>query len=230
MTGQSQGIGTGVDYATIKYNSAGAEQWVNRYNGSANSADAAFALALDHSGNIYVTGFSSETLTSRDYATIKYNAEGIEQWVIKYNGTANSDDAAIAIAVDDPENVYVTGVSVGVGTGLDFATIKYSQSTGISQISSEIPEQFSLSQNYPNPFNPNTVIRYSLIGNRFVNLKVYDVLGKNIMTLVNEKQSPGTYQIEFDGSGLPSGVYFYRLSATGGAGEFTDTKRMILLK
>lgn len=230
VTGQSDGIGTDVDCATIKYNSAGAEQWVNRYNGSANSTDNAVDLALDHSGNIYVTGFSSETLTSLDYATIKYNAEGIEQWVIKYNGTANSDDAAMSVAVDDLDNVYVTGVSLGIGTGPDYATVKYSQSTGISQISSIIPEQFSLSQNYPNPFNPNTIINYELRVTSYAKLVVYDIMGREVTTLVNEKQSPGTYQVEFSAtggeSGLPSGVYFYRLTA----GEFTDTKRMMIVK
>ena len=226
VTGQSHGIGTDVDYATIKYNSAGAEQWVNRYNGSANYADNATALTLDHSGNIYVTGFSSETLTSWDYATIKYNADGTEQWVIKYNGTANSTDAAISIAVDDPENVYVTGVSTGVGTGPDYATIKYSQTTGIEHISSELPEQLSLSQNYPNPFNPVTNLEFEISDLGFVSLKVYDILGKEVATLVYEKLSPGKYKVEFDGRGLTSGVYFYRLTA----GEFTETKRMMLIQ
>ncbi|MBK8983249.1 MAG: T9SS type A sorting domain-containing protein [Ignavibacteria bacterium] len=83
-----------------------------------------------------------------------------------------------------------------------------------------------MSQNYPNPFNPNTVIRYSITGNRNVNLKVFDALGKEIVTLVNEKQNTGSYLVDFYGEGLPSGVYFYRLQA----GEFVETKSMILLK
>jgi len=226
VTGQSYGIGTHVDYATIKYNSAGAEQWVNRYNGTANYADNAVAIALDHSGNIYVTGNSYDTVTSSDYTTIKYNADGTQQWVTKYNGTANSDDVAMTIAVDISGNVYVTGVSYDSLTGLDFATIKYSQSTGISQTSSIIPEHFSLSQNYPNPFNPVTNLEFGISDWGFVSLKVYDILGKEVSTLVNEKLSPGNYKVEFDGSGLPSGVYFYRITA----GEFTDTKRMLLVK
>jgi hypothetical protein len=101
-----------------------------------------------------------------------------------------------------------------------------SEIQGVKQISGLVPSSFSLERNYPNPFNPNTVIRYSLTGNRFVTLKVFDVLGKEVATLVNEKQSPGTYQVEFVGSNLPSGVYFYRIIA----GDFTDTKGMILLK
>ncbi len=79
-------------------------------------------------------------------------------------------------------------------------------------------------QNYPNPFNPKTIINYQLRITNLVKLTVYDVLGHEVSTLVNEKQSPGTYQVEFDGSGLSSGVYFYKLVTEG----FTDVKRMML--
>jgi len=96
----------------------------------------------------------------------------------------------------------------------------------IKPSSSEILKEFSLSQNYPNPFNPVTVIRYSLIENGFVNLKVFDVRGNEIATLVNEKQNAGSYAAEFNGEGLPSGVYFYNLETR----SFAETKRMILLK
>jgi len=89
-----------------------------------------------------------------------------------------------------------------------------------------VREDFHLSQNYPNPFNPKTVIGYSLTGNRYVSLKVYDVLGKEIITLVNEKQNAGSYTVNFNGESFPSGIYFYRLEA----GDFAESKRMILLK
>ena len=96
----------------------------------------------------------------------------------------------------------------------------------VSNISSEIPDQFDLKQNYPNPFNPNTVIRYSLKGNHFITLKVFDALGKEVAALVNENQNAGTYEVDFDGSGLSSGIYFYKLEAGG----YVETKSMILLK
>ena len=83
-----------------------------------------------------------------------------------------------SIAIDNIGNVYVTGPSPGNGTDWDYATIKYSQSTGINQISSEIPEQFSLSQNYPNPFNPVTQFGIWNFGFGICSLKVYDLLGK----------------------------------------------------
>jgi len=102
---------------------------------------------------------------------------------------------------------------------------------GINSINSSLPSSFYLSQNYPNPFNPTTNIKYQITGtpgvnNKLVTLKIYDVLGKEIETLVNEKQSPGTYEVTWDGSNYPSGVYFYKLTA----GDFTETKKMILLK
>jgi hypothetical protein len=96
--------------------------------------------------------------------------------------------------------------------------------TGIS--GTETPVTFSLSQNYPNPFNPTTNIKYQIANNNIVTLKVYDILGKELITLVNEKQSPGDYEIKFNGSKLSSGIYFYKLTA----GDFSDVKSMILIK
>lgn len=107
-----------------------------------------------------------------------------------------------------------------------------SEIIGIQNISTEIPSLFSLSQNYPNPFNPSTKIRFDVImdsrfrGNDKVVLKVYDVRGREVQTLVNERLQPGTYEATFDGNGLNSGVYFYKLMTN----DYTETKRMILLK
>lgn len=98
--------------------------------------------------------------------------------------------------------------------------------TIIKQTSSIIPEKFSLNQNYPNPFNPNTVLNYSLPGTQYSILKVFDALGKEITTLVNEMQNAGSYSVEFDGSNLSSGIYFYKLESE----KFSETKRMVLLK
>ena len=85
---------------------------------------------------------------------------------------------------------------------------------------------FKLEQNYPNPFNPTTNIKYSILKESFVTIKVYDILGKEITTLVNERKSAGNYSINFDGSNLPSGIYFYRMQA----GSFVSTKKFVLLK
>jgi hypothetical protein len=102
VTGQSIGSGTGNDYVTIKYNSAGAELWTATYNGPGNSDDWAYSIAVDGSGNVYVTGGSRGSGTLDDFATIKYNANGVEQWVQTYNGPGNGNDVAASIALTGP--------------------------------------------------------------------------------------------------------------------------------
>ncbi len=108
---------------------------------------------------------------------------------------------------------------------------------GIQTISSDIPKSFSLSQNYPNPFNPSTKINFSIPSVettrqakpkawRVVSLKIFNALGSEITTLVNQQLQPGTYSVEWDASNYPSGLYFYKLTS----GNFTETKRMILIK
>jgi hypothetical protein len=89
-----------------------------------------------------------------------------------------------------------------------------------------VPFVFSLEQNYPNPFNPSTTISYQVPEKEFVTLKVYNVLGKEVTTLVSEEKAVGKYEVKFDASSLTSGIYFYRLQA----GSFVETKKMILIK
>lgn len=96
----------------------------------------------------------------------------------------------------------------------------------VEKISTEIPKDFILNQNYPNPFNPKTVISYSLPKSEFVSLKVFDALGREIVSLVNEYQSSGSYRITFDAGNISSGIYFYRLESNG----VTLTRNMILIK
>ena len=127
VTGYSLGGGINNDYATIKYYPNGDTAWVRRYNGPGNWDDFAYAIAVDGSGNVYVTGESEGSGTNYDYATIKYYPDGDTAWVRRYNGPGNSTDYAFAIAVDGSGNVYVTGYSYGSGTNVDYATIKYVQ-------------------------------------------------------------------------------------------------------
>jgi len=86
--------------------------------------------------------------------------------------------------------------------------------------------EYELSQNYPNPFNPSSTISYQIPELSFVTIKIYDVLGIEIMTLVSEEKSTGNYEVEFNAARLPSGVYFYTLTS----GVFSDTKKLLLLK
>jgi len=116
----------------------------------------------------------------------------------------------------------------GIVTAISAVRTRYVQRflTSVEPVSPVVPEAFALDQNYPNPFNPNTKIGFKVAGSVFVSLKVYDVLGREVATLVNEQLTPGTYSATHSAENLPSGVYFYRLTS----GSFTETKRMLLLK
>jgi hypothetical protein len=111
----------------------------------------------------------------------------------------------------------------GSAYGLYFNRYSYTVNIGNQ---GETPVSYNLSQNYPNPFNPATKINFSIPKGEFVSLKVYDILGREVSTLVNKQMTVGTYSIDFDASKLSSGVYFYRLDA----GSFTQTKKMIVQK
>ena len=121
-----------------------------------------------------------------------------------------------------PSTGYIAGY--GLPQALLYKTI--TGGVSVQNISTEIPPSYFLGQNYPNPFNPRTVISFQLPVDSKVVIKVYDIMGREMETLVNERLQPGTYETTFNGSNYTSGVYFYKLST----GDFTDTKRMILLK
>jgi hypothetical protein len=123
VTGESPGSDGFPDYATIKYDNSGQQQWVARYNGTGNGDDGAAGIAIDGSGNVYVTGGSAAPDGGFDYATIKYNAVGQQQWASRYRAPNSLGDFATAIAVSSSGDVYVTGQSSG-----DYGTIKYNSS------------------------------------------------------------------------------------------------------
>ncbi len=115
--------------------------------------------------------------------------------------------------------------SILVGTDNGVYVVSYTTVTAVNELPHN-PTTFTLSQNYPNPFNPTTTIRYSISKRGFITLSVYNILGQLVKTLVNEEKSPGTYETSFDGTSLPSGTYFYRLTA----GNYSRTEKMVLLK
>ena len=96
----------------------------------------------------------------------------------------------------------------------------------VKKISTEVPDKYTLGQNYPNPFNSMTKIQFQVPSSKFIKLVVFDLLGREVRTLVNEYKKAGTYEVRFESGDLPSGIYFYRMETNG----FTDVKRMILLK
>lgn len=130
ITGSSNSAGVGTeDYLTIKYNSAGSEEWTSRINGSGGSVDIAYALVIDSSGSIIITGGSVGSGSGYDYFTIKYSSAGDTLWTRRYNGPKNSKDIAYSIALDDSQNIFITGESEGLtgthGIFEDYATVKY---------------------------------------------------------------------------------------------------------
>ncbi|MGA2669569.1 MAG: SBBP repeat-containing protein, partial [Ignavibacteria bacterium] len=133
VTGQVSGYGADLDYTTIKYNNSGVQQWLVIYHGPLDTSNNyATAIAVDASGNVYITGASMGIGTQADFATIKYNSAGVQLWLARYNGPGNSGDYGRAIAVDDSGNVYVTGESYNTSSLYNFATVKYN-SSGVQQ-------------------------------------------------------------------------------------------------
>jgi len=207
------------DGVTIKYSPTGDSLWTKRINGFTNNDVMPNGLTVDNNNFIYVTGQfpmqSSGTQFFQKYSPFgdslwNFNIQGVNHWSIGL--FINIDNAGSAI--------------IGSSRGEGIMLTKYSNVTSIRQISSEVPESYTLEQNYPNPFNPSTVVNYELRVTGHVSFKVFDISGKEVAALVNEKQNAGTYSVTFNASNLSSGTYFYRLTT----GEFSETKKMILTK
>ncbi len=141
---------------------------------------------------------------------------------------------ARAAAAWQPASPPKAGIMVYAANNLkSFTDGVFGALTGVDDRQEQIPQEFVLMQNYPNPFNPLTIIKYTVGGNRGwglgvrdVSLVIYDVLGRKVAVLVNERKAPGSYEVQFDGSGLASGVYIYRLTA----GSFVQSRKMLLVK
>ena len=133
---------------------------------------------------------------------------------------------------DTPDSTNITHIcfpdslhGFGVGNYGNIIKYVYQKPTNVQPEPGKI-SSFYLTQNYPNPFNPATTINYQMPELNFVTIKIYDVLGKEVATLVNEEKPAGNYQIEFNGANLPSGIYFYRIQAN----DYVETRKMVLLK
>lgn len=141
------------------------------------------------------------------------------------NGEATEDWQIVGKSVDSLEVVLNADYRL---RWVDIPRHMFYKQEIVTTVASEFwtPETFTLSQNYPNPFNPSTVIEFALPEREFVNLKIYDMLGNEIETLVNEQLNPGKFRVDWNATNRAAGVYFYRLQA----GEFVETKKLILLK
>ncbi|RPI12635.1 MAG: T9SS C-terminal target domain-containing protein [Ignavibacteriae bacterium] len=216
------------DFCTIKYNITGVQQWLIRYNGPGNGNDIANSIAIDQQENLYVCGKSKGTNSGYEFCTIKYNSSGVQQWVQRYTGQGYGGGDGMSVVVDTFLNVYVSGSDFNSAlNSFDFCTIKYTQQVGLTPISIEIPNKYFLSQNYPNPFNPSTLIEFSIPKNNVhIRLSVYNVTGKLITILLDEKLNAGTYKVNFVAENLSTGVYFYKMET----GDFIESKKMVKIK
>ncbi len=182
-------------------------------------------LAIDGNENIYVSSWGTNSIYRYD------NAFSLPAELIS---SGHSGPADIFYNLRDN----ILAVPNYYSNHVDFIPITPAD---VDEYCSQIPQTVDLSQNYPNPFNPSTKIQFRIAEFGFVNLKVYDVLGNEIKTLLNEEKPAGVYKVEFDGTALTSGIYFYRLQfytaisetdspSTGSGQGFVETKKMICIK
>ncbi len=217
VTGKSYSNSSYDRCVTIRYGMDGEELWANHENSPnpliiVEGTD----IVVDGSGNVYVTGYCVGSPSREDIVTVKYNLYGERQWQARFTGPNNSEDKASSISLDKYGNVYVTGTSSEFQNSW-FVTLKY-------QVFN--PKRYSISQNYPNPFNAGTTFEYKLTVSGVVSLKIYDILGREVATLLNEPKQPGLYKQHWDAGSLATGVYLYRLQI----GDFIEMKKLLLLK
>jgi hypothetical protein len=141
-------------------------------------------------------------------------------------GNASGFTSTYDVKWDEKENLYSVSYYGWTVEKWRYNGTLPSFTTGVEQMGEAVPTGYALSQNYPNPFNPSTTIDFSLPASGFVSLKVFDLLGREVATLVNEEKAAGSYRATFEASSLPSGTYFYTLKS----GSFSEVKKMTLLK
>jgi hypothetical protein len=178
-------------------------------------------IRVDAEGNIYM-------IASRDSSivTMKISPDGFLEW--EAHCSYGDTTLPVGLWLDSLGNVYVVAQHVVYNPHqITYSIVKYVQTPDFVQSNPfEVPLFYALSQNYPNPFNPTTTISYQLPVNSNVTLKIFDMLGREIATLVNERQQAGQKVVQWDASTFSSGIYFCRLTA----GNCIETKKMLLLR
>ena len=206
------GVAVGHD-GTILRTTDGGANWLSQTSGTTISlVDVSFIDV--NTGTVVGGGWDYPN----QYNVILRTTNGGTTWTSQSSGTTK---ILYGVSFTDAN----TGAAVG-----EWGTIIHTTNGGVTFVEEErtheMPAGFSLSPNYPNPFNPTTSMQYTISSRQFVTLKVYDILGREVATLVNEEKTAEEYEVEFDGTGLPSGIYIYQLKAS----SFVETRKMILLK
>ncbi|MBI5404465.1 MAG: choice-of-anchor D domain-containing protein [Ignavibacteriae bacterium] len=194
-----------------------------------NFLGASYLRGVDYLSDVNGDGVRDILISTQQPGTVRVlnGATGVQMWAYIWGSSLNQrgDRCAVLNSIDG------NSTTEFIGGCRDSRLICFSGGInipiGIRNISGVVPDKFSLEQNYPNPFNPTTNIRYQISKNSDVTLKIFDILGKEIATPIdNEKHTAGTYEISWDASKYPSGVYFYKMKA----GDFSAVKRMVLVK
>jgi hypothetical protein len=226
----------------VKLNSSGMLQWSKTVGGD--TTDHAYSIIQTTDGGYAIAGYTNSFgAESNDMYIVKFdegwNTCGNTSSFASSSGTGGITTSPTPTVTSPTLTIASPSLMIGSGgTVTNICTI-----VGIKKPDGELPQEYKLEQNFPNPFNPSTNIKYQIArhggsSTSFVTLKVYDILGREVATLVNEIQKPGVYEIKFPDNSLtnnqiPSGIYFYRIEVIdplGRTGNYSETKRMILLK
>jgi hypothetical protein len=217
----------GWDYLTIKYSPQGDSLWVKRFNPVTSSNDEPVSVVPDNFQNIYVTGKSDRLLFNR-ISTVVYSPSGDAIHLLNYDTTQMfRNHEPVRMTKDSSGSVYIAGISQNSSGKWDMLILKYSALTGISQISSTLPDKFDISQNYPNPFNSQTKIQFSIPKKSNTEIYLYNTLGQKVSVIFKKELPEGSYEINFDSRNLSSGVYFYQFKINE---ELIKTKQMVIIK
>jgi len=225
IAGVKESLVTYDDMWLIKTNSSGEMLWEKTYDYGVGDNEEGNSVVQTSDGGFAICGIGTNIVGfSEDILIIRTDELGDTLWTIAYGDS--SYDVGNSIIQSSDGGYIIAGAEESFVNGVNFLLMKIDSDLLPSVDEKFIPSEFSLSQNYPNPFNPSTKIKYQIPEMSFVTLKVYDVLGNEVATLVNKEKPAGEYEVEFNASKLPSGIYFYQIKA----GEFIQTKKMIFIK
>jgi len=226
--GATSSFGNGQeDIYLIRTDANGDILWTKTYGGPGTEWASSISQ-LTSDGFIIVGQTNSFGYGNDDVYVLRINSNGDTLWTQTYGGSNN--DCGRSVKQTSNGGFAIAGYSSSFGSGdYDVYLIQTQPDLAsgiIGYMHKILPEDLFIAQNYPNPFNPTTKIKYFIPVESFITLKVYDILGSEIVLLVNEKKAAGEYEIEFDGTKLPSGIYFYKLKTL----DFNKTKKMILMR
>lgn len=220
------GISQSINYAVHKYSNDGNHLWTQVYQGGGSFFSVIFPkLALDTAGNVYATVRVPKGQFNADMGVLKYDPDGNRRWLASYDDSGY--EIAYALHVDRNSNVFLTGYLGRTSVDFDYLTVKFIQEpVYVDDQEPQSPTGFALHQNYPNPFNSTTRIGFSLPRSAVVTLKVFDLVGREVATVVNGERSAGDHTIFWDAGEFPSGIYFYRLQSSSSL----QTRKLLILR